>query len=328
MPFISAIVEVVDANGDRVDLPVNGIQQPIVLKIGDNIVPTSRDRGDGTTEVALAVSFPSPPPTPGWKTLLDTDFTVLTNQSLHTDGVVTLSDGSHWTKSGSAQDDTGYPWAIVNGTGLVTSGNMAGVDGFASGVLTAPTLWPNLLLGTLSGVGRLPVRISSIYEANPDDHGGAFGTSKYGIALEARDTSARVIASVSRYASWNTLVYLQNPIVTHYESENAVSGANNVGIGAAQLFTPEHNCLMLECPSGLLLGQALSFSTYSATNAFPAGPWTCLGVTPNPTAALNTLVDNPAVWTTDNWHPAIINSMNHTSTGHAVVTRFKVEAFF
>ena len=325
MPFISAIVEVVDANGDRVDLPVNGIQQPIVLKIGDNIVPTSRDRGDGTTEVLLSVAAPDLSALSHWHTLLDVDFKALANQALHTDGVVTLSDGSHWTKCGSANDGTVHPWSIINGTGLMTSAIMGGVgNGFAYDVLTAPTLWPNLLLGTLSGVSRLPVRISAIYGTVVGHTGGGFATGEHGIALEARNSTTRLIASASE-------IGVGEVKLTAYKFETGSTAANNEG-GYGVTFSPVHNCIMLECPNGLLLGQALHYSAYTATNVFPSA-WTGIGVTPAPTTALNQIhgaggTTHPAVWTTDNWHPSIIASMNNDSDEYAVVTRFKVEAFF
>jgi hypothetical protein len=257
----------------------------------------------------------------GWHTLLDVDFTALTNQALHTDGVVTLSDGSHWTKSGSSKDGTTNPWAIINGTGLRTSAVMAGTDGFDSTVLTAPTLWPNLLLGTLSGVSRLPVRISAIYGVVQGHSGGGFGTGAHGIGLEARNASSRIILSASEIGVASATI-----TAAKFETSSLAS------INDSYAPSPAHNCMMLECPSGLLLGQVLHYTAHAATNVFPATPWLTRGVTPNPTVALNQIQGGGttylAVWTTDNWHPSIIASCNNDSDEYAILTRFKVEAYF
>lgn len=275
--------------------------------------------GTATNVIVVAGMGPGAPAAAsmGWKTLLDVDFTAETSQALHTDGVTPVIGGVTWTKSGSAKDGTVHPFAIVNGTGLVTSAIMAGTDGFDSTVLTAPTLWPNLLLGTLSGVSRLPVRISAIYGTVVGHTGGGYSTGAHGIALEARNASTRLIACASE-------IGVGGVTATAYKFETAsVSSIND-----SYTPSPAHNCMMLECPSGLLLGQALQYTAYSATNVFPATPWLGRGITPNPTTALNIVTTNPAVWTTDNWHPSIIASMNNNSDEYAVVTRFKVEAFF
>jgi hypothetical protein len=87
---------------------------------------------------------------------------------------------------------------------------------------------------------------------------------------------------------------------------------------------------MLECPSGLFLGQALHYTAHSADGSFPANPGTdyrCRGVTPNPTVAMSNWNDAPAVWTPNNWRCSIINAM-HGAFSTAVIERFKVEAFF
>ncbi len=288
----------------------------IVNSAGDNIKYVSA-ADLAAALVASGVNFGA-----GWHTLLDVDFTVLTNQALHTDGVVMLSDGSSWTKSGSAHDGTVHPWAIINGTGLMTSAIMGGVgDGFDSAVLTAPTLWPNLLLGTLSGVSRLPVRISAIYGTVVHHTGGGFATGTHGIALEARNASSRVIAYACEIG-----VGESTQTACKFETSSVAS------INDSYAPSPAHNCMMLECPSGLLLGQALHYTAHAATNAFPATPWLARGVTPNPVAALNQIQGGGttylAAWMTDNWHPSIIASMNNNSDEYAVVTRFKVEAFF
>jgi hypothetical protein len=221
-----------------------------------------------------------------------------------------------WTKSGSAKDSTLQPWAIIQGTGLMTSAIMASIDGFASNTLTAPALWPNLLLGTLSGVSRLPVRISAIYGAVQVHTGGGYANGTHGLALEARNASTRVIACASE-------IGVGQATATAYNFESASVSSNSDSYAPS----PAHNCMMLECPGGLLLGQALHYTAHAATNVFPATPWLCRGVTPYPTGALLAVTTNPAVWTTDNWHPSIIASMNN-SDEYAVITRFKVEAFF
>ena len=275
--------------------------------------------GTATNVIVVAGMGPGAPAAPsmGWKTLLDVDFTAAASQALHTDGVTPVIGGVTWTKSGSAKDGTTRPWAIIQGTGLMTSAIMANTDGFAYNVQTAPTLWPNLLLGTLSGVSRLPVRISAIYGAVHGHTGGGPGTGAHGIALEARNASTRLIAYASEKG-------VGESTSTVYTSEAGVFAA------ASDQYAPNptHNCKMLECPGGLLLGQVLHYTAYAATNVFPATPWLGRGVTPCPTAALAVVTTNPAVWTTDNWHPSIIASMNNDSDEYAVVTRFKVEAFF
>ena len=206
----------------------------------------------------------------GWHTLLDVDFKTAASQSLHTDGVTPVIGGVTWTKSGSAKDGTVHPWAIINGTGLMTSAIMANTDGFASTVLTAPTLWPNLLLGTLSGVSRLPVRISAIYGTVVGHTGGGFQTGQHGVALEARNASSRLILAAADTS-------------TYYRSETESLAATNDSYAPS----PAHNCMMLECPSGLLMGQALHYTAHAATNVFPATPWLARGVTPNPVVTLN-----------------------------------------
>ena len=52
----------------------------------------------------------------GWTTVLDIDFTSLPNQTLGTDGPVTI-DGMFWTKNGSSNESA--PTSIVNGIGLI-----------------------------------------------------------------------------------------------------------------------------------------------------------------------------------------------------------------
>ena len=54
MPYISAIIEILDESNARIDLPVQGVQQPIALKLDTSTLDvTSRDRGDGITEVLI-----------------------------------------------------------------------------------------------------------------------------------------------------------------------------------------------------------------------------------------------------------------------------------
>jgi hypothetical protein len=254
-----------------------------------------------------------------WHVLYDVDFTTLTSQALNTDGAHTLSDGMVWTKSGSAKDGTTFPWAIVNGTGLVTSAVGIGLTAFEQNDLSWPTLWPNLLLGTLTGISRIPIKISCIFGTVADS-----GTGLVGLALEARDTSQRVIASARRLCAPD-LYQAQ----TYYSSETAtVSAVNDNGFGNGE--TPRQNCSLLECPGGLFLGQALHYTAHTTTNDFPANAgasYRCRGVTPNPTTSLNNWNDSPAVWTPDNWTCSIINGMINTGS-IAVVTRFKVEAYF
>jgi hypothetical protein len=115
---------------------------------------------------------------------------------------------------------------------------------------------------------------------------------------------------------------------TYYRSETESLAAVNDSYAPS----PAHNCMMLECPSGLLMGQALHYTAHAATNVFPATPWLARGVTPNPVVALNPIQGGGttylAAWTTDNWHPSIIASCNNDSDEYAIVTRFKVEAFY
>lgn len=55
MPYIPAVIEIDDENGNRLDLPVKGVQQPIVLVLDSSSLDvSSSDRGDGTTAVRVA----------------------------------------------------------------------------------------------------------------------------------------------------------------------------------------------------------------------------------------------------------------------------------
>jgi hypothetical protein len=57
MPYITAIIEILDSAGKRVDLPVSdGSQQPIVLKLDASLTSSSKDLGDGTTEVTIGAA--------------------------------------------------------------------------------------------------------------------------------------------------------------------------------------------------------------------------------------------------------------------------------
>jgi hypothetical protein len=55
--FLTSVVEIESSTGARVDQPTGGHYQPIVLKLGTGFTGTSRDRGDGLTEVLLGVSL-------------------------------------------------------------------------------------------------------------------------------------------------------------------------------------------------------------------------------------------------------------------------------
>lgn len=53
--YLTAIIEVHDASDNRVDvLAKDGSAQPIILRLDSTFAVTSRDRGDGTTEVLLS----------------------------------------------------------------------------------------------------------------------------------------------------------------------------------------------------------------------------------------------------------------------------------
>lgn len=54
--YLTAIIEIHDENDNRVDVAAkDGSVQPIILRIDSTIQLTSRDRGDGTTEVLMSV---------------------------------------------------------------------------------------------------------------------------------------------------------------------------------------------------------------------------------------------------------------------------------
>ena len=255
---------------------------------------------------------------------MDIDLTTLSNQALNTDGIVTLSDGSSWTKAGSAQS-TAHPWEIVNGNGLRISrdfGSGDAVNGFASNILGAPTIWPNMTgLGTTTGEFYFPIRLTAIFATPPQDA----NNGSVGIAVEARDSASRSIASARKTINYN-----------HFDGAAVrLDGLPGFSISDEEDFVIDNytrlydlNTLCLYLPGGLFGPSAHCLLANSIGNVFP----TNLGASFQYVAEVNRhpmvgLPGNLAVTSADNWKCSIISS-NCGPDSVVWVTRFKVEAFY
>ena len=106
-------------------------QRPTLNVLGAG-APTLAD--DPVNNVTTA-TFPAP--SVGWQTALDLDFTSLPNQTIGSDGAVTIA-GMTWTKTQSSGEHAAA--AIANGTGLVMQ-PAAGTDFYHSGSPNAPSLF-------------------------------------------------------------------------------------------------------------------------------------------------------------------------------------------
>lgn len=264
----------------------------------------------------------------GWKVLFDIDFTSLSNQALNTDGSHTLSDGSVWTKSGSAKEGTSFPWAIVNGSGLQissNSGDFGNENGTMSNDLTFPTIWPTLPLGTLTQLSYFPVKIEVIYGSIITV--GIQNAGNVAIALEARNVSAnsRLIAAILRHAV--SSAWYQASVKYYSETQNNAATYDN-GFGTGE--TPTQNAVLLECNQGLWMGNAIGYTANVSGNNFPTNPGASYrgrGITPPVTTSLNIPPIYQAVWTPDNWQCSIISGLNDPGAG-CYVQRFRVMAFY
>lgn len=260
-------------------------------------------------------------PSMGWHTVIDVDFTSLTNQALHTDGIVTLSDGSLWTKHGSALDGTTNPWAIVNGSGLRTSCASGGYgNGFAynTGGMAYPTLCPNVLLGTLSGQGSPRVRATIILGTHSDTSGSDFGG--VGLSIEARNASSRTATQAFKIVDATT-TFLKTKIRRVYDDGSTDDYTDNTR-------NPNNNILVLDLPGGLLAGPVLAWFGNTGSNVLPANFGTDMELVGCTNFGHNyAQVTNPAAFQANNWLCQILNAMGET-TSVCWIKRYKLEAFY
>ena len=148
----------------------------------------------------------------GWTTVLDIDFTSLPNQTLGTDGDVTI-DGMTWMKEGSSLESAHA--AIVNGVGLVFQPSYGTKYTYAHETeLVAESNLPFIflpleeLIPTLSFDTQIRIYVSignETYPVSPTDSGGA-NFSIVGIGTE--DLIALCLSAMRGYAV--------NPLYTGY----------------------------------------------------------------------------------------------------------------